>query len=210
MEIRELRYFVALAEELHFARAAARIGIEQSPLSKAITEMERRLGVRLFIRTRRSTTLTSIGETLLRDARVILAQVDSVRHNLLSAALGRSGRLNVGVCDGVAHTRIARLLAHTRQHSPDANIQVVYIPSSEQPRRLRSFHIDVGFGLIPSEDPQLRSIPLWIDHVVIVMRADLSLPERPVNPPLTLDLPLILLGEREHLRQETLIAQSKG
>jgi DNA-binding transcriptional LysR family regulator len=63
METRELRYFVAVAEELHFARAAARVGIEQSPLSKAITEMERRLSVRLFVRTRRSTQLTYVGET---------------------------------------------------------------------------------------------------------------------------------------------------
>ena len=66
MEIRELRYFVAVAEELHFARAAARVGIEQSPLSKAISELERNLGVQLFIRTRRSTTLTSVGEALLQ------------------------------------------------------------------------------------------------------------------------------------------------
>src|SRR6266700_8224129 len=72
METRELRYFVAVAEELHFARAAARVGIEQSPLSKAITEMERHLGVRLFVRTRRSTQLTGVGEMLLEDARRIL------------------------------------------------------------------------------------------------------------------------------------------
>jgi DNA-binding transcriptional LysR family regulator len=89
METRELRYFVAVAEELHFARAAARVGIEQLPLSKAITEMERHLGVRLFVRTRRSTRLTFIGETLLPDARRILAAVDQARRNIRGAALGR-------------------------------------------------------------------------------------------------------------------------
>ncbi len=68
METRELRYFVAVAEELHFARAAARVGIEQSPLSKAVTEMERHLGVRLFVRTRRSTQVTYVAEVLVPDA----------------------------------------------------------------------------------------------------------------------------------------------
>ena len=86
METRELRYFVAVAEELHFARAAARVGIEQSPLSKAITEMERHLGVRLFVRTSRSTQLTYVGETLLPVARRILAEVDQARGSILAAA----------------------------------------------------------------------------------------------------------------------------
>src|ERR1700721_769368 len=97
METRELRYFVAVAEELHFARAAARVGIEQSPLSKAITHMERRLGVRLFIRTRRSTQLTAAGETLLLDARRILAEVDAAQRRLSAVAAGHRGRLRVGL-----------------------------------------------------------------------------------------------------------------
>jgi DNA-binding transcriptional LysR family regulator len=87
MELRLLRYFIAVAEELHFGRAAARVGIEQSPLSKAITDMERRLGVRLFIRTRRSTQLTYVGETLLPDARRILVEVDQAHRNIKAAAL---------------------------------------------------------------------------------------------------------------------------
>lgn len=115
MEIRELRYFVVLAEELHFARAAARVGIEQSPLSKAISELERHLGVRLFIRTRRSTTLTCAGELLLHDARRILAQVDQACLNIAAAASGRSGRLRIAVCDGLAYPRIARVLAENKR-----------------------------------------------------------------------------------------------
>jgi DNA-binding transcriptional LysR family regulator len=211
MEIRELRYFVALAEELHFARAAARIGIEQSPLSKAITEMERRLGVRLFIRTRRSTTLTSIGETLLKDARAILAQLDLIRLNLSVAASGRSGCLRLAVCDGVAHARLARLLAHFRQDSPGVDIQIVQIPFSEQLRRIRSYHIDVGFGLCPSDDPQLRSTPLWVDRLVFLMRRDRQF----ADPRVTVgssggSLPLILLGEGLHPISEATSAHLKG
>jgi DNA-binding transcriptional LysR family regulator len=206
MEIRELRYFVALAEELHFARAAARIGIEQSPLSKAITEMERRLGVQLFTRTRRSTTLTSIGETLLRDARGILAQIDSAHHNLLAAAEGRSGRLHVAVCDGVAHPRLARLLTHIRNDAPNVDIKMRHVSSSEQMRGLLSRHIDIGFGLSPIEDPQIRSVPLWKDHVVIVWSTKSSDGQRNDRPPDS-SLPLILLGDRSPMTSHMLGAR---
>src|ERR1700678_3936276 len=123
MELRLLRYFIAVAEELHFGRAAARIGIEQSPLSKAITDMERHLGVRLFVRTRRRTQLTYVGETLLPDARRILAQVDQAHRNIKAAALGSIGRLRIAICDGLAHPRIAKLLAQSREEDPEIDIQ---------------------------------------------------------------------------------------
>ena len=172
MEFRELRYFVALAEELHFARAAARVGIEQSPLSRAISDMERRLGVQLFIRTRRSTTLTPIGEMLLNDARRILAEMEHIRLNIVAAVSGRKGRLRVAVSDGVAHPRISTLLSETRQNDPDIELHVVHIPLREQLRTLRSGLIDVGFGLSPSSDTEVRSIPLWNDALVLVLRPD--------------------------------------
>jgi DNA-binding transcriptional LysR family regulator len=101
METRELRYFVALAEELHFARAAARVGIEQSPLSKAISEMERRPGMQSFLRTRRSTHLTYVGEVLLQDARRVLGDVDQARSNLVATPSGRRGQLRIAMCDGL-------------------------------------------------------------------------------------------------------------
>src|SRR5258707_9705117 len=138
METRELRYFVALAEELHFARAAARVGIEQSPLSKAITSMERRMGVQLFIRDRRRTMLTNAGETLLQDARPILAAIDQARRNIRTAAAGRRGRLYVAVCDGLAPWRIAQLVAECRRRDPEVDIQLVHNVLSIQVRDLRA------------------------------------------------------------------------
>jgi DNA-binding transcriptional LysR family regulator len=118
-ELRELTYFVAVAEELHFARAAERVGINQSPLSKAITVMERHLGVRLFVRTRRSTQLTYVGETLLPDARRILAEVDQASRNIKAAASGRRGRLRVAIGDGLADPRIAGLFAQSRDEDSE-------------------------------------------------------------------------------------------
>jgi DNA-binding transcriptional LysR family regulator len=178
METRELRYFVALAEELHFTRAAARVGIEQSPLSRAISELERNLGVRLFVRTRRSTTLTSVGAVLLKDARRILAEVDQARRNVIAAASGCSGQLRIAVCGALAHPKIARLLAQSRAEDPDVDIQIVDGTFQDQMRGLRSGVVDVGFGLSASNEEGVRSVPLWRDSIVSVIRPDHRLSEQ--------------------------------
>jgi DNA-binding transcriptional LysR family regulator len=170
MEIRELRYFVAVAEELHFARAAARVGIEQSPLSKAITEMELDLGVKLFVRTRRSTRLTYVGETLLEDARRILAEIAQARRNIRAAASGRRGRIRIAIGDGLADPRIARLLARSHDEEPEVDIQVMHVPFHVQLRELRSRVLDVGFALSPGDDRELRALPLWNDAAMLVMQ----------------------------------------
>ncbi|MEV1177967.1 LysR family transcriptional regulator, partial [Nonomuraea sp. NPDC049784] len=75
LEVRQLRYFVTVAEELHFGRAAERLGMAQPPLSRAIRDLERQLGVRLLERTTRQVTLTTVGEVFLRDARTVLDAV---------------------------------------------------------------------------------------------------------------------------------------
>jgi DNA-binding transcriptional LysR family regulator len=197
METRELRYFVAVAEELHFARAAARVGIEQSPLSKAITEMERHLGVRLFVRTRRSTQLTFAGETLLKDARQILQGIEHAQRNVMAAASGRRGWLRIAVCDGLAHPRIAQLVARSRHEDPEIDIQLMHMPMRVQLRELRLGHVDVGFVLSPSEDPQLRTVPLWSDAVAVIMH-----PGHPLSGQLSIEEigadagKVMVLGER--------------
>jgi DNA-binding transcriptional LysR family regulator len=197
MELRLLRYFIAVAEELHFGRAAARVGIEQSPLSKAITDMERRLGVRLFVRTRRSTQLTYVGETLLPDARRILVEVEQAHRNIKAAALGRRGRLRVAIGDGLADPRIAGLFARSREEDSEIDIQIMHSPWSAQLRELRSGVLDVGFTLCPSDDRDLRSVPLWKDPAALIMRPDHPLSTQPSIRQIDADTgALILLGER--------------
>jgi DNA-binding transcriptional LysR family regulator len=197
MELRLLRYFIAVAEELHFGRAAARIGIEQSPLSKAITDMERRLGVRLFVRTRRSTQLTYVGETLLPDARRILAEVDQAQRNIKAAASGRRGQLRIAIGDGLADPRIAGLFARSRDEDSEIDIQIMHSPWSAQLRALRSGLLDVGFTLRPSDDRDLRSVPLWKDSAAFIMRPDHPLATQPDIRQIDSDSgAVILLGER--------------
>lgn len=203
METRELRYFVAVAEELHFARAAARVGIEQPPLSKAIAALEHRLGVQLFVRTRRSTTLTAVGEMLLHDARRILAEVDCAQRNIQAAACGCSGRLRISVCDGAAHPRLARLLAGSRQDDPGVEIQIVHSSFSEQTRGLRVGTFDVAFALKASSDRDIESLPLWKDRAVIALRADHQLCALKRIERIESGVgPLLLLGEASSVKSE--------
>ena len=82
LDLRHLRYFVALAEELHFGRAAQRVGIRPSPLSKAITQLERRLQLRLFHRNRRRTLLTEAGASLLPQTKILLAQAERLQQTI--------------------------------------------------------------------------------------------------------------------------------
>ena len=96
MELRQLRYFVMLAEELHFGRAAKRLALTQPPLSQAILNLERDLGVRLFDRTRRSVALTHAGKAFLGEARQTLARADRAVDHAQRAGRGEVGRLAVG------------------------------------------------------------------------------------------------------------------
>jgi DNA-binding transcriptional LysR family regulator len=197
MELRQLRYFIAVAEELHFARAAARVGIEQSPLSKAITDMERQLGVRLFVRTRRSTRLTFVGETLLPDARRILLQVDQTQRNIKAAASGHRGRLRVAICDGLAHPRIARLIGQHREEDPEIDLQLTHSALPMQLYELCSGLLDVAFSQSPRNDQQLMSVPLWKDAAVLVIRPEHAFAAQANVREIGADAgSLIVLGER--------------
>ena len=101
MELRHLRYFLAVAEELRFARAAEKLHIEQSPLSRAIKELEEELGVVLFARTTRSTRLTRAGELFLEHVRRVLSALEQARDSVKSATNGFYGQLRIALSAGV-------------------------------------------------------------------------------------------------------------
>jgi DNA-binding transcriptional LysR family regulator len=220
METRELRYFVAVAEELHFARAAARVGIEQSPLSKAITHMERHLGVRLFIRTRRGTQLTAAGDTLLGDARRILAEVDAAERRLCAVAAGRRGCLRLALGEDLAHPRISKLIAETRDDEPDVDIEVTRASLIIQLAELRAGRIDVGFVLeaidlsalfAQEEDSEplhtlgddIHVVSLWKDAVVAIVKPGDIVAAQSVARLADLTAgPIVLVGEPTQSRSE--------
>ena len=171
MELRHLRYFIAVAEELHFARAAERLHIEQSPLSRAIKELEYDLGVQLFERTTRSTRLTWAGKVFLEDVHRIFATIDQAKASVKAAAMGYRGSLRIALSDGNAQLRLAALLAQCREEEPEVEIQLFEIPFSQQVKGLRSDLYDAGFAQSAEVGEGVIAEPVWSDPLVIAVPA---------------------------------------
>ncbi|MDA7085568.1 LysR family transcriptional regulator [Pseudomonas sp. SA3-5] len=171
MELRHLRCFIAVAEELHFARAAARLHIEQSPLSRIIKELEYRLGVQLFERTTRRTRLTWAGQVLLEEARRVFAVVDQAKASVKSAAAGYRGRLRVALSDGIPQTRLAALLAQCREQEPEVEICLSEVTFTEQVRGLNDDLFDIGFAQSDDVNQGLVAEPIWVDPLVVAVPA---------------------------------------
>lgn len=146
METRELRYFVAVAEELHFGRAAQRLGIAQPPLSRAIRQLERRLGVALLERTSRTVALTEPGSVLLREGRAALDAVEAADRRTRRAALAAAGRPGlVLVTKAGASTELLSKLLDAYAAEPGAvGVDVLLCGPAEQERLLRDGRADVA------------------------------------------------------------------
>lgn len=171
MELRHLRYFAAVAEELHFARAAERLHIEQSPLSRAIKDLEYDLGVRLFERTTRSTRITWAGQVFLDECRRVLTAVDQAKVRARAAASGYHGHLRIGLSDGIAQPRLAALLSQCRTEEPDIEIRFFEMPYAQQLKGLRQDLLDAGFAFGFDAGEGLVAEPLWTDPIAVVLPA---------------------------------------
>ncbi|WP_344615814.1 LysR family transcriptional regulator [Dactylosporangium salmoneum] len=148
METRELRYFVAVAEELHFGRAAQRLGIAQPPLSRAIRQLERRLGVTLLERTSRAVALTEAGAVLLREGRAALDAVDAADRRTRRAASGGPGLVLVTKA-GAAADLLPRTLAGYAAQPGAVAVDVQLCGIGEQERLLRDGRADVALLHLP-------------------------------------------------------------
>jgi len=125
MELRHLRYFAAVAEELHFTRAAAKLGIAQPPLTQQIKALERELGVDLFVRAGRGVSLTSAGTAFLADAKIILAHVAAASLRARDASRGRVGRLGVGFTESASfHPLVTEAFRGFRAAYPDVQLDL--------------------------------------------------------------------------------------
>ena len=171
MELRHLRCFVALAEELHFTRAAERLHIEQPPLSRAIKELEDDLGVVLFERNRRGTALTEAGATFLQDVRRLFAVLKQAQENVWAVAAGLSGILRIVVSDGAIDPRLSALLARCREEEPEIEIRLSEVPLAEQLRGLRSGDFSIGFAHTAEVGDGIVTEPLWHDSLVVAVPA---------------------------------------
>lgn len=171
MELRHLRCFIAVAEELHFARAAERLHIEQSPLSRAIKELEEDLGVQLFERTTRSTRLTRAGQLFLEHVPRIFTALQQARDSVKAVANGFHGQLRVALSDGITPSRLPALLALCRQEEPEVEIRFFEVPLSQQIKGLHDDLYDVGFAQSDEVGDGIVALPAWSDALMVAVPA---------------------------------------
>ncbi|MGH2893864.1 MAG: LysR substrate-binding domain-containing protein [Solirubrobacteraceae bacterium] len=148
MELRHLEAFVAVADELHFSRAAERLQIAQSPLSQRIRTLEAELGVRLFERTNRRVRLTQAGVRILVEARATLRAADATARAAQRTREGEAGLLRLGFVASAAFLRLPELLRVLRQAVPAAEVELLRLNSSDQLDALAEDRIDAGLARV--------------------------------------------------------------
>lgn len=171
MDLRHLRYFMAVAQELHFARAAERLHIDQSPLSRAIKELEEELGTALFIRTTRSTQLTRAGRLLMEHVPRVFASLEQARDSVKAALNGFHGQLRIALSDGVTPSRVSALLARCREEDPDIQVQLYEVPPAQQIKGLHDDQYDAGFSMAIEPGDGIVSLPAWQDELMVALPA---------------------------------------
>lgn len=186
MELRHFRYFVAVAEELHFGRAASRLNISQPPLSQQIQALEDELGVRLLERTKRRVSLTQAGQLFLDQARLALAQVDRATDVAQRAALGEIGALKVGFTASAPFTSIIpRSLLAFRRAYPDVRLELQEMNSRGVVEALGNDQVEVGVIRPIALPGSIVAQPLFSEPLVAVLNAGQALGKEP-NVPLAL------------------------
>lgn len=157
MELRPLRYFIAVAEELHFGRAAERLCIAQPPLSQQIQQLERELGFALFHRTNRRVTLTAAGQVFLDEARELLATLDKAVQAGRRVARGEAGWLGIGFVGSATYALLPAVLSAFRERYPEVELVLRELVSAKQAQALHDRRIHVGFARPAIEDTELVS-----------------------------------------------------
>jgi DNA-binding transcriptional LysR family regulator len=166
VDLRKLRYFVAVAEELHFGRAAARLHIAQPVLSRQIRVLEGELRAQLFVRDKRSTSLTAAGRQLLEDARPLLASASALKRRVATAA---RGTFTVAFMPGITVTDAVRSFS---SRYPDVSVELLRTTWDDQIEVLHDGRADVSVVRLPVDRRGLSLRPLFAEPRVAVVRAD--------------------------------------
>jgi len=174
IELRSWRQFLALAQTLHFGRAAEQLHMTQPPLTQAIQQLERRLGTPLFERTRRSVALTPAGTALVEPVRQLLQQAAALHGQARDAAAGEVGRVRLGFISTVGFGPLPMWLRAFREQQPGIAIELIEATSDVQLKAFELGEIDVGFmlhapGLNPSAPVSLQRLSLGIEPLVLAL-----------------------------------------
>lgn len=207
VEPHQLRYFVAVAEQRHFTRAARDLGVAQPSVSKQIRLLEEELGSTLFHRMRGNLALTPAGETLLPWARRILADLAAARDEVQELTELRRGRLSIGATPSVTTAVLPEALASFRAAYPGVGLRLHEAGSRDLVRELKSGTLDLALVILPVRDPALTTVPLLREELVVAVPHGHPLAGREAMPLSALrDVPLVMFREGYDLRATTLAA----
>jgi DNA-binding transcriptional LysR family regulator len=209
MQFQQLAYVVAVAEERHFTRAAARLHLAQPSLSRQIRLLERELGVLLFNRGpgQGLVTLTADGEALLPFIRRVLADVEATSDEARALTGMARGRLSIGATPSLITRVLAPALVEFHATHPGIELLVVEAGSRQLVRQLASGEVDLALVVLPIADPQVATAPLFDDPLVLAVAPDHPLATRPRVAVADLaGLPLVMFREGYDLREVTLAA----
>lgn len=169
MELRHLHYFIAVAEELHFTRAAERLHMAQPPLSQQIRDLETQLGIKLFERTKRHVELTPAGKVFLTEARLVLAQADRAVKAAQRAGRGEIGQLIIGFNSSATYSVLPKILQRFRDCCPEVELILHELTTSQQLELLRKHQIHVGLLYLPLDDAELKFISVLKEPLMVTI-----------------------------------------
>lgn len=178
MELRHLRYFVAVAEALNLTRAAEKLFIAQPPLTRAIKQLEEELGVELFIRKPRGLQLTTVGEYFLEQARQILNKVSGTINDTRRIAQHRKTLFSIGFVPSVFYGQLPFMVRRLR-HNKNLEIVLHELKTREQVDALKAGKIDIGFGRVRIEDPDVEQTLLFDEPMIAAIPAGSPLTKHP-------------------------------
>lgn len=169
MNFKQLAYFIAVAEELHFGRAAERLDMAQPPLSRSIKQLEEELQAVLFNRGRSAITLTQAGERLLKRGRSIIAQLDDTKLEVRRLGQGSEGRLRIGFVGSATFGILPNIIRSYRANFPEVNLSLNPMNNAELHRALVSRELDVVFARPTLKDPEFLSKHLIEEKLILAL-----------------------------------------
>lgn len=193
MDLRQLKYFIAVAEERSFSRAAARLHLTQPPLTRQIQGLESDLGVELFRRTPRGVDLTQAGEALLDDARNLRTLAEKATERAQRAGRGQTGRLDVGLYGSAMFDVVPRLLAHFGRAHPDVKVVLHHGQTPAQVTALRQGRVLVVFERMLPDEPDIEVELVAREPIVVALSASHPLAaKKAIDLEWLRDVPLIM------------------
>ncbi|RED59395.1 LysR family transcriptional regulator [Cohnella lupini] len=200
MELRQLEYFEAICEELHFTRAAEKLGITQPTLSHQIKSLEGEIGVQLFDRLGKRIELTEAGAILREQSAIIFTALKNAKEQILELNAGERGMLSIGCLPGELNHMVSSLLVEFNRNSP--RIQIRIVAAENLIERIFSNELDVAVTIMPIADERIEKIPLYFEQFYLTVSSDHPLANREfIAFEEVKEFPLILFPQNHKCRQ---------